>query len=263
MLNLPFKFTSGKYEKIRISILVTVILVFILLFLKPFDMVSYIPHEKWYLYFGYGGSLFLAHLLTIFIENKIYLKQHKRWYIKNEIFIKFFYFLIGSILIYLYHFLFVKTFQRPWTSFPVFVYLYTLPFFLIFLPLMVFYRNLKGKFYNEKDEKVNFTGTNKSENYMLARADILYVRSENNYVFVYYFDDELIKKIMLRNTLSNIRKQVPFLIKSHRSYLVNPEMITSLKGNSQNANLKLRSYDKVIPVSKTYYTKIKDLVLLA
>ena len=225
-------------------------------------MVSYIPHEKWYLYFGYGVSLLISHLIIIFIEDRIYLKQGKKWYVKNEIFVKLLYFLIGSTIIYFYHFLFVKTFQTPWTSFPVFILNYTLPFFLMFLPLMVFYRNMKGEFYNEAEEKVILKGTNKSEKYNLKREDILFVRSENNYVFVYYSDDEIIKKIMLRNTLSKIHNQAQFLIKTHRSYLVNPGKIISLKGNSQNAYLQLSSFDEKIPVSKTYYPKIKALEIL-
>ncbi len=260
MLDKQFKFTPGKLEKIRISLLVTFILVFILFFLKPFDMVSYVPHQKWYLYFGYGLSLFISHLIIIFIEDKIYLKQGKKWYVKNEIFIKLLYFLIGSTIIYFYHFLFVKTFQKPWTSFPVFVLKYTLPFFLMFLPLMVFYRNMKGEFYSKAEEKVSLNGTNKSEKYILKRKDILFTRSENNYVFVYYLDDEIVKKIMLRNTLSKIHEQAPFLVKSHRSYLVNPDKILSLNGNAQNANLQLKSFDEKVPVSKTYYSNIKDAV---
>jgi len=257
MLDKQFKFTPGKLEKVRISLLVTFILVFILFFLKPFDMISYVPHEKWYLYFGYGLSLFFSHLIIIFVEDKIYLKQGKKWYVKNEIFIKLLYFLIGSLIIYFYHFLFVKTFQHPWTSFPAFVLNYTLPFFLMFLPLMVFYRNMKGKFYNEAEEKVLFKGTNKSEKFNLKRKDILFARSENNYVFIYYIDGEIVKKIMLRNTLSKIHGQAPFFIKSHRSYLINPDNLLSLKGNTQNATLQLRLFEEKIPVSKTYYAKIK------
>ncbi len=261
MLNKPFKYTSNKLEKVKISLIVTIILVFILMFLKPFDMFSYISGDEWYLYFGYGLSLFIAHLITIFIEDKIHKKQEKKWFFKNEIFIKLLYFLIGSIIIYFYHFLFVKTFQKPWTSFPMFVFNYTLPFYLMFVPLMIFYRNLKGKLYKEGENKIKLIGTNKSEKINLKQNNILFAKSENNYVFVYYLDDELVKKIMLRNTLSKIKEQAPFLIKSHRSYLINPSKIDSLKGNSQNANLNLISFDEKIPVSKTYYSKIQDLTI--
>ena len=93
----------------------------------------------------------------------------------------------------------------------------------------------------------------------LKQKDILFARSENNYVFIYYLDDELVKKIMLRNTLSKVQKQALFLIKSHRSYLINPKKIVSLKVNSQNANLLLKSFDEKIPVSKTYFKKIQEL----
>lgn len=260
MLNKKFKFTSSKLEKIKISLIVTLGLVFILLFLKPFDMFSYIPKNKWYLYFGYGLSLFFAHLATIFVEDKIYIKQERNWYIKNEILIKLFYFLIGSLFIYLYHFLFVKTFQRPWTNFPVFVYKYTLPFFIILLPIMVFFRKINGEIYSIKLEKVELSGTNKKEKVELLKKSILFVKSENNYVTVFYLDDEIVKKIILRNTLANISNQANFLMKSHRSYLVNSNQIKSLKGNSQNAFLLLNSFDQKIPVSKTYFKDIEKSI---
>ncbi len=260
MFNKPFKFTSNKFEKIKVSLIVIFILVFILVFLKPFDMFSYIAEDKTYLYFGYGLSLFLAHLIVIIVEDKIYKKQQKHWYVKNEIFIKLFYLIIGSLLIYFYHFLFVKTFQNPWTSFPVFMLNYTLPFFLIFLPLLIFYRNLKGEIY-KKEEKIHFSGTNKNEKFTLVKNDILFAKSENNYVFVFYLDEDIVKKIMLRNTLSNILRQAPFLIQSHRSYLFNPNKIKGLNGNSQNATLQLNSFDEKIPVSKTYFSQIKDLLI--
>lgn len=261
MFNKQFKFTANKLEKVKISVIVTLVLVFILLFLKPFDMFAYIPKNKWYLYFGYGLSLFLAHIITIFIEDRIYLKQEKKWYVKNEIFIKIVYFLIGSIFIYLYHFLFVKTFQNPWTSFPVFVFNYTLPFFFILLPLMVFFRNAKGEIYSKKHEKIKLSGTNKKESFMLKKDSILFAKSENNYVTIFYLDDEIIKKIMLRNTLAKISSQAPFLIKPHRSYLVNLNHIKSLKGNSQNATLLLNTFDEDIPVSKTYFKEIENSIL--
>ena len=124
---------------------------------------------------------------------------------------------------------------------------------------MVFYRNLKGKIYKEQ-ELINFSGTNKNEKFIINKNDILFARAENNYVIVFYLDEDIVKKIMLRNTLSNILKQAPFLIKSHRSYLFNPNKIKSLKGNSQNATLLLHSFDEKIPVSKTYFNEIKDLV---
>ena len=259
MVNRAFYFTANTFDKIKLSLIVTFFLVFILYFLKPYDMDTYIPANRFYLYFGYGLSLFTGHLLTIFIEDKIYRKQHFRWFVKNEILIKIFYFLAGSTLIYFYHFLVVKPFQHPWTSYPVFVVKYTLPFFLIFIPVLTFYRKSKGVIHSNLKQSFTLSGTNKNEFIHLFIENILYVRSESNYVKVYFCEEGQLKKIMLRNTLSKILKQAPFLVRTHRSYLVNPCNIKEIKGNSQNAVIHMKREDLEVPLSKTYYKEVIGL----
>jgi len=65
---------------------------------------------------------------------------------------------------------------------------------------------------------------------------------------------------MLRNTLKDVQKQIPELVRIHRSYLVNPNFMESLKGNSQNAKLHLRESEVRLPASKTYYNLVKSLI---
>jgi DNA-binding LytR/AlgR family response regulator len=107
---------------------------------------------------------------------------------------------------------------------------------------------------------INIFGSVKKDNFKIEFSKLIYIKSEDNYVFIYYLKNDEIKNKMLRSTLSNIHKQIPKLIKTHRSFLVNPEYIKNLKGNSQNAKLSLHIDSVIIPVSKTYYNTIKSAI---
>jgi DNA-binding LytR/AlgR family response regulator len=61
-----------------------------------------------------------------------------------------------------------------------------------------------------------------------------------------------------RQTLSSTQKQLPFLEKCHRSYLVNINNIKEIQGNSQNAKIFIKNIDERIPLSKSRYKNIKS-----
>jgi DNA-binding LytR/AlgR family response regulator len=52
------------------------------------------------------------------------------------------------------------------------------------------------------------------------------------------------------------------LEKCHRSYLLNIEKIEKITGNSQNAKISFSNIEQTIPLSKTYYTKIKSKLIV-
>lgn len=127
------------------------------------------------------------------------------------------------------------------------------------------YYNSMNNVISEKKESVekseiNLKGTLKKELFSVEETSIVYVRSEDNYAYIYYVEEELLKEKMLRNTLTNIEKQLSSLIKAHRSYLINPDFIILLKGNAQNAKLQLKNVEGYIPVSKTYFESVKTTI---
>jgi DNA-binding LytR/AlgR family response regulator len=54
--------------------------------------------------------------------------------------------------------------------------------------------------------------------------------------------------------------KLPFLEKCHRSYLVNLSTIKEIAGNSQGAKISFIVGEKEIPLSKTYYKHIKNIM---
>lgn len=82
---------------------------------------------------------------------------------------------------------------------------------------------------------------------------ILYLQSAANYVEVFYQDGEPIKKILIRNTLKGMADQLPQppFYRTHRSYLLNLQKVSSVSGNAQGYKLHLNKDDLVVPVSRS------------
>lgn len=82
--------------------------------------------------------------------------------------------------------------------------------------------------------------------------DILYIESDSEYVN-YHFEDG--KKIMANQSLSKLLNELPSqFIRVHRSYIVNKNKVTSLKGRS------LMLSNTEIPVSDSYFETVKNTV---
>lgn len=82
--------------------------------------------------------------------------------------------------------------------------------------------------------------------------DMLYIESDSEYVN-YHFEDG--KKIMANQSLSKLLNELPSqFIRVHRSYIVNKNKVTSLKGRS------LMLSHTEIPVSDSYFETVKNTV---
>ncbi len=83
----------------------------------------------------------------------------------------------------------------------------------------------------------------------LKYEDIIYIKSESEYM-VFYTND---KKIMSYQTMKSLEKSLPSstFMRVHRSYIVNREKVTALKGRD------LLISDINIPVSDSYYETVK------
>ena len=84
----------------------------------------------------------------------------------------------------------------------------------------------------------------------LNYQDILYIESDSEYVVFHVAG----KKIMSYQTLTSLEKQLPdeIFVRVHRSYIVNMQKVSSLKGKDLFLN-EIR-----IPVSATYYDAVKE-----
>ncbi len=109
------------------------------------------------------------------------------------------------------------------------------------------------------DELLHLTGDYKKDEIALRPKEIVHIVSEDNYVGLNYLDGEVIKKYLIRSSLSRMKDCLhsEFFIRCHRSHLINITHVISYRRSKNRLWVKLTGIDQEIPVSRTYE---KDLL---
>ena len=116
------------------------------------------------------------------------------------------------------------------------------------------FREKKMITFRDETEKLRFS---------IKSADILYVESTDNYVTVHTLEKGKVKKIMLRNTMKRLEKELEgtLIQRCHRSYMVNFENIKQVKLISTNLYIYMDSPEEIrIPVSRTYAEHVHEFL---
>ena len=86
--------------------------------------------------------------------------------------------------------------------------------------------------------------------------DLLFIKSEGNYIEVYTKTNEKVKMNLYRASLQTIDDKLsefPFIIRTHRSYLVNINNILKTEGNARNYQIFFDKTDMSVPVSRNRF----------
>lgn len=91
----------------------------------------------------------------------------------------------------------------------------------------------------------------------LSASNILYVEAMQNYATIYLKDGH---SEMIRTTIKFLSEQLSQfgMIRTHRSYLVNPDAVSKVTGNAQGLKLSLRDSEAIVPVSRKYIEVVRD-----
>lgn len=113
-----------------------------------------------------------------------------------------------------------------------------------------------------KDSIINLIDENNNLQLSLLANNLLFLESADNYVIVYYMDNEQIIKKMIRNSLKNMEKELsPFYcIRCHRSYIVNLNKVVKVKKNSSIYTLEIVDSPTLVPISRTYMKIVKEFL---
>jgi DNA-binding LytR/AlgR family response regulator len=113
------------------------------------------------------------------------------------------------------------------------------------------------------NKSIEFISENNAESLKLQIADVVFIRSADNYVEIVYKEEDSFKKRLIRNTLKNIELQIkPYsnFIRCHRICIVNKHHIEKLNRNYNNHWLTISGYHEQIPVSRQYLLMVKETV---
>jgi hypothetical protein len=239
--------------------LATWIFVF-LFFTEPLDVNEFSDQEKLIYLPLYGLLGALCYLVSLPIQYVMFRKK-QQWTLQSEIVFSLAFMIITFVVarsFYLY--VIVAGQNNPYT-----LGYYTtsifLPAIVTIFPIVCMGRWAFGKYKDKKleDQKIEILGVGNYESLRLFWKDLICVQSSDNYVEVTYQNSGTIKKHLIRNKLSVIETDFPELLRTHRSFLVNPYHFRSWKTENSKLFLVL-SNDELAPISKTYTTAVKSAI---
>ena len=112
-------------------------------------------------------------------------------------------------------------------------------------------------------QMITFRDETEKMRFSIKSSDILFVESTDNYVTVHTNDEGKLKKVMLRNTMKRLEKELEgtLIQRCHRSYMVNFENIKQVKLISTNLYIYLDFPDEIrLPVSKSYAEHVHEFL---
>ncbi|MCK5145608.1 LytTR family transcriptional regulator DNA-binding domain-containing protein [bacterium] len=101
------------------------------------------------------------------------------------------------------------------------------------------------------------------EHLKIRKNDLLFIKSIDNYVEVWWEEGDKYHKDILRSSLKKIEKmlpELPELFSCHRGYLINTDKIKKINGNSRGYLLRLSDIDEGIPVARRSSRQLRELI---
>lgn len=133
-----------------------------------------------------------------------------------------------------------------------------LPALATILPIVVIARFAFGKYHEKKleDAKIEIKGEGNYEGLRLNLNDLISIQSSDNYIEVFYLSGNDLKKTLIRNKLSVIDAEFEELLRTHRSYLINPFHYQQWK-TENGKHFLILNHGIEVPISKTYLDAVK------
>ncbi|BAO76719.1 LytTR family DNA-binding domain-containing protein [Winogradskyella sp. PG-2] len=116
---------------------------------------------------------------------------------------------------------------------------------------MVLNKKITHKFKNT----ITLKGDNKLDVLKILPEDLVCISSADNYIEVNYLIQDKLHKKLLRNTLKGIQNELPYLLKVHRSHLINPSHFKEWNGSSSIILTEIK-----VPVSKNYKAALLEVI---
>ena len=272
-LESPFPYSRGLNEELKAVVRVSLFATFLIYLLRPFGL----DNAPISIFLGYWLVSLVIAVLNITVFNLIMIKliDQNAWTILKEI-IRTLYYLL-SIAIGIMLFTAIQSgIHLHFDRLLVFVF-YTIligviPVFLRVISVhnWLLKKNLKEasglNLFLTKNENVHSEKliTIKSEivndSFDTTNKRLLYLESAQHYVNIYYLDDEVVKKVMIRLGLNKALSQIndPYIGQCHRSFAINLRHVERVKSNSQGLKLCLKMENTEIPVSRSFKKSITE-----
>ncbi|MFB3390002.1 LytTR family transcriptional regulator DNA-binding domain-containing protein [Flavobacterium sp. LAR06] len=215
--------------------------------IKPFDDGTVNFRSWFFISFGFSVLAFLCYSVLAFLQKSIY-KKISKWNLSLEIGSVLFFFLIYLFGIYAFY---KSPILKGGYTFTEFFSIIFIKIALILIPVIILARRYLIKLIPVKDDFLTFTGENKLDILKIKKADLVCISNAQNYVEIFYLENEKLHSKLIRSSLKKILDDFTFLIQIHRSHLINPTHFKSWR----NSNTIILTQIE-LPVSKNYKENI-------
>ncbi|MFW5645166.1 MAG: LytTR family DNA-binding domain-containing protein [Bacteroidota bacterium] len=266
-LSEPYPFYFKGRELVSILIIIFAMSFLFNYLFEPFNV--YRPEHKydffWICFFHSLSAVIAAGLYSLIAGIWI---SEDNWKVRNEIaFIAGLFLMIGISQFIIRDLIYENPENWSWVYFFEEIrntFLIGILFVLILVPLNFLRLNHRHKQKSDHFERyqldskedskglVPLTTQLKSDDFLMDPENLIFARAEGNYLEI-YMDNDPEERLVKRMTLKDLEKQLdayPFIMKTHRSYLVNLHKIDKMKGNAQGYKLFFTSYKDYVPVSR-------------
>lgn len=263
-MKIKYPFDSSTKNHLLIALCLAIWIFIFLYFTEPLDVNELRDHEKFKFLFGYALLGAFLYTLILPFQYLIYIKSKKVWSILNEVLINLIFITISIIALRWFYIDIIMDWHPNAYSFTYHLKAIILPALFTILPIILISRYGLGKYKLKKieDQKIEIKGEGNYESLRLLLNDLICVQSSDNYIEIFYLSNNTLKKSLIRNKLSVIAASFPELLRTHRSFIINPyhfEQWKTLKGKHS----LLLSNAIEIPISKTYLDNTKTILKLA
>ncbi|KUJ60611.1 histidine kinase [Flavobacteriaceae bacterium CRH] len=211
--------------------------------IKPFDDGT-LNFCSWILLsIGFSSIAFVCYAVLAVIQNRIY-KNISKWNLSLEIGSIVFFFIIYLIGIYTFY---KSPVLKGGYGFWEFFSIIFIKVALILTPVIILARRYLIKLIPVKDDILTIRGENKLDVLKINKADLVCISNAQNYVEIFYIENNKLTSKLLRTSLRKVQKDFGFLMQIHRSHLINPIHFKSWR----NPNTVVLTQIE-LPVSKNY-----------
>jgi len=260
-LHKKYPFDSAIKHHIIIAVGLALWIFVFLYFTEPLDVTEFREEDKLIFLGGYSLIGGFCYLLFLPFQYLILQKNNNNWTVLSEL-IFLMLFSISTITIARLYYLYIIMANdiNPYDFWYMLKSIF-MPAIATILPIIIFGRFAFGKYRNKQIEakKIEIKGEGNYEGLRLFLNDIICIQSSDNYIEVFYTVNTELKKTLIRNKLSVIADEFPALLRTHRSYLINPYHF--LQWKTENSKLFVLLFHHIkVPVSRTYQKEVKAIL---
>lgn len=117
-------------------------------------------------------------------------------------------------------------------------------------------QNIKESTFLQEESIIRLQSNKLNDSIVLDVNDLIFIKSDGNYIEIFTSDNGKIVKTLYRYSLQLIEeqlKQYPFILRVHRSFIINIYKVNKASGNARNYQLYFKGIEENVPVSRTKF----------